>query len=232
MHAAPVRQPGRGGGRRPSPPLLAAAQAARELDGGRHRPTPPTPAQALLAATALLARAGVTCAPSSLPVWAAYPAVGFGDRAALPTLRSDAADRLVGRGRPVTWPLAFLHLVAESARMGLRELDRLEAAAEQGRGLAARADKRSRLPDAIDALLRVPVLTPKALAANARDRAADRDGAAPGTAGEGAGQGGDGQGEFSRVRDVSGVRTVPTPWQTGQGMRFPPTISTPSGAAR
>jgi Fic family protein len=54
--------------------------------------------------------------------------------------------------------------VAESARAGLRELDRLEAAAAKGRGLAADLDKRSRLPDAIEALLRTPVLTPKALA--------------------------------------------------------------------
>jgi hypothetical protein len=100
-----------------------------------------------------------------VPLWAAYPAVGFGDRAALPTLRSDAADRLVDRDQPVTWPLAFLHLVAESARAGLRTLDRLEATAAQGRGLASGGDKRSRLPDAIDALLRSPVLTPKALAA-------------------------------------------------------------------
>jgi hypothetical protein len=44
--------------------------------------------------------------------------------------------------------------------MGLRELDRLEAAAEQGRGLVAGGDRRSRLPDALDALLRVPALTP------------------------------------------------------------------------
>jgi hypothetical protein len=123
----------------------------------------PAPAHALFAATRLVARAGVTRAVF-LPVWAAYPAAGFGDRDHLPTLRSDAADRLVGRDRPVTWPFAFLHLVAESARAGLRELDRLEAAAAKGRGLAADLDKRSRLPDAIEALLRTPVLTPKALA--------------------------------------------------------------------
>jgi hypothetical protein len=124
----------------------------------------PTPLQALLAAIALLARGG-PAGTVFVPVWAAYPAVGFGDRTALPTLRSDAADRLIGRNQPVTWPLAFLHLLAESARMGLRTLDRLEAAAAQGRGLAAGGDKRSRLPDAVDALLRAPVLTPKGLAA-------------------------------------------------------------------
>jgi Fic family protein len=49
--------------------------------------------------------------------------------------------------------------------MGLRELDRLDVAAEKGRELIAAADARSRLPGAIDALLRSPVLTPKALAA-------------------------------------------------------------------
>ena len=52
-----------------------------------------------------------------------------------------------------------------SRKAGLRELDRLEAAAEQGRGVVAGGDKRSRLPDALDALLRTPALTPKALAA-------------------------------------------------------------------
>ena len=80
-------------------------------------------------------------------------------------MRSDAADRLVGRARPVTWPLAFLALVAESARLGLRALERLQSVAEQGRGVVAGGDKRSRLPDALDALLRAPALTPKALAA-------------------------------------------------------------------
>ena len=124
----------------------------------------PSPRHAVLAAVGLLARHG-PARSVFLPVWAAYPAVGFGDRDALPTLRTDAAARLVGWGRPVAWPLALLHLVAESARAGLRELDRLIAAAEQGRGVVAKCDKRSRLPDAVDALLRVPALTPKALAA-------------------------------------------------------------------
>ena len=91
--------------------------------------------------------------------------MGFSPRDALPGLRSDAADRVAGRGRLVTWPLAFLHRVAESARMALRELDRLEAAAAQGREVVAGGDKRARLPDALDALLRTPALTPKALAA-------------------------------------------------------------------
>jgi hypothetical protein len=111
---------------------------------------------------ALLARAKTRAV--FVPVWAAYPAVGCGDANALPTLRTDAVARLLGWGQPVSWPLAFLILVAESARFGLRELDRLEAAPKKGRGVVAGADKRSRLPDALDALLRAPALTPKALA--------------------------------------------------------------------
>ena len=62
------------------------------------------------------------------------------------------------------WPVTFLHLVAEGARSGLRDLDRLVAAATQGRGLTAQVDRRSRLSDALDAALRTPALTPKALA--------------------------------------------------------------------
>jgi hypothetical protein len=142
--------------------LLAALAAPAWLESGI-APLP-TPLQALLAAVCLLARSGA--APGVfVPVWAAYPAVGFGERDALPTLRSDMADRLVGRDRVVGWPLVFLQLVAESARFGLRELDRLLAVAERAQGLVAKMDRRSRLPDAVDAVLLAPVLTPKALAA-------------------------------------------------------------------
>jgi DNA binding protein with HTH domain len=51
------------------------------------------------------------------------------------------------------------------APRGLREPARLETAAAKGRDVLAPADRRSRLPDALDALLRAPVLTPTALAA-------------------------------------------------------------------
>src|SRR5277367_1893979 len=145
------------------PPLLAVARAAQGwMEAGLN--DRPDPLHALLAAIGRHASPGPAHSVF-LTVWAAYPAVGFAARDALPGLRSDAADRVAGRGHPVTWPLAFLHLVAESARMALRELDRLGAAAEQGRGVVAGGDKRSRLPDALDALLRVPALTPKGLAA-------------------------------------------------------------------
>jgi hypothetical protein len=54
----------------------------------------------------------------------------------------------------LTWPVAGLALVAESARLGLRELDRLAATAEKGRAVLAGTDRPSRLADTIDALLR------------------------------------------------------------------------------
>jgi hypothetical protein len=142
--------------------LLAALAAPAWLSAGIA--DLPTPLQALLAAVGLLARSGATSGVF-VPVWAAYPSVGFGERDALPTLRGEVVDRLVGRDRAVGWPLVFLQLVAESARYGLRELDRLLAAAERARGLVAKKDRRSRLPDAVDAVLLSPVLTPKALAA-------------------------------------------------------------------
>ena len=112
----------------------------------------PTPVQAVLAAVYPLARTGPARAVF-VPVWA------------VPRLRSDVADRVVGWAREVAWPVAFLHLVAEGARTGLRELDRLLAIAEQGARLLSRCDRRSRLPDALDAALCTPALTPKALAA-------------------------------------------------------------------
>jgi hypothetical protein len=142
--------------------LLAALAAPAWLESGVA--IFPTPLQALLTAVGLLARSGATSG-IFVPVWAAYPSVGFGERDALPTLRSDMVDRLVGRDRVIGWPVVFLQLVAEGARYGLRELDRLLAVAERAQGLVGKMDRRSRLPDAVDAVLLAPVLTPKALAA-------------------------------------------------------------------
>jgi hypothetical protein len=162
------RRPGRPGAGGPPrlPALVIAAQAAdawMESGIADH----PTSLPAVLAGVCLLAHTGPAHAVF-VPVWAAYPAVAFGDRDALPALRSDVADRLVGWGKAVPWPVTFLHLIAEGARAGLRDLDRLVVAAAQGRGLAAQVDRRSRLPDAADAALRVPVLTPTALALRLR----------------------------------------------------------------
>ena len=187
-------------GRGPRPPLLAGAVAAQAwMESGIIDQA--DPGQALLAGFGRLVRQ----APVRhvfVPVWSAYPAVGFGDRDALPTLRSDTADRLGGWGGTVTWPIACLHLIAESARRGLQELDRLEAAAEQGRGLLARSDRRSRLPDALDALAARAGADAEGAGGSAQDRAADRDRVAADVADGGGGEGGD------RAREFSGVRSV------------------------
>jgi DNA-binding MarR family transcriptional regulator len=58
--------------------------------------------------------------------------------------------------------------VAESARAGLRELDRLSDAAQRGATLTTSLDRRSRLAEVLDAVLRTPALTPKALARQLR----------------------------------------------------------------
>jgi hypothetical protein len=154
---------GAGEGGRPLPPALAAARAAeRWMTAGIVEL--PNPLQALLAAAGLLVGTGAlrTVIP---PLWAAYPTIAQGDADALPRLRSDVAARLPKNPIAPGWLLAFLHLLAEGARIALRELDRLLSVAEQGRALSAGCDRRSRFSHALDAVLRAPVLTPKALAA-------------------------------------------------------------------
>jgi hypothetical protein len=63
------------------------------------------------------------------------------------------------------WLLAFLHLLAEGARTAMRKVDQLLEVAERGRALITDCDRRSRLPAALNAVLRSAVLTPKGLAA-------------------------------------------------------------------
>jgi hypothetical protein len=152
-----VRRPGQGGASLPS--LLAAAWAAQawsEGGGGA--------AQALFGAAALLSRAGVLQAVP-LPFWAAYPAFGHGGgpEDGLPGMRGNAAMPEADKAG-AAWPAAFRHLVREAALAGRRELGRLEAAAERGRVATENLDRRSRLPDALDAALRTPVLTSTRLA--------------------------------------------------------------------
>ena len=56
-------------------------------------------------------------------------------------------------------PVAFCSLFHEAALARLRELGRLEAAAETGWAATAGLDRRSRLPDALDTVLRAPAMT-------------------------------------------------------------------------
>jgi hypothetical protein len=80
----------------------------------------------------------------------------------LPRLHSDVAARLAPDGAP--WPMVFLHLVAEAARFGARTLMRLRQTEAADLSPAADQDRRSRLPVALDFLLRYPALTAPALA--------------------------------------------------------------------
>ena len=86
------------------------------------------------------------------------------------------------------WLLDFLVLLAEGARAAVRQLERLLDAAEQGKALVVGCDRRARLPAALDAVLRRPVLTPKALVRRVGDHAPNRDGAVARAARGGAGQ--------------------------------------------
>lgn len=138
------------------PPLLAAAAAARSWMEAAIVPHP-TPAQALAVAALRLASARI---PAVIPLvaWSGWPGIGRPYQDGLPRVRSG----LVADG--AGWEADFLRLVAESARAGLRELDRLGAAEATGRALAAQSGARSRLGAAVEAVLREPALTPKALA--------------------------------------------------------------------
>ena len=140
------------------PPLLAVALAAQAWaeEGG-------DAAQSLFGAAALLARAGVLRAVP-LPFWAAYPALGRGGGPGegLPEACADASVQ--DADASATWPAAFCRLARQVAFAGLRELDRLEGVAERGRAAADGLDRRSRLPDALDAALRLPALTSTTLA--------------------------------------------------------------------
>ncbi len=60
------------------------------------------------------------------------------------------------------WMAGFLDCVTEAARAATGELDRLQRAEAKGRLLARTA--RSRLPDALDAMLRAPIVTAGGLA--------------------------------------------------------------------
>lgn len=105
----------------------------------------------LVVAAALIACGRLRAIP--LPFWAAIPGRPASQ------WRDDP-----GFGTKPEVMVVALRQIAEAARGGLRELDRLRDAAEAGARLTANLDRRSRLPEAVDAVLRVPALTPTALA--------------------------------------------------------------------
>ncbi len=105
----------------------------------------------LVAAAALVASGRLRAIP--LPLWAAVPGRPASQWRDDPRFGAEPEALIVA-----------LRQVAEAARGGLRELGRLLDAAEAGARLTAGLDRRSRLPDAVDTVLRVPALTPTALA--------------------------------------------------------------------
>jgi len=144
----------------------AALRHVRRLQRHPGEPALPSslrPAPALRQGLAgLLTRAGpVRAVP--LPFWAAAPALASSGPGVLPRLRSDVAARLCPGASP-PWETVFLAMAAEAARVGLRELDRLQRMAAAGARLATGLDRRSQLPAAVGALLREPAVTPKSLA--------------------------------------------------------------------
>lgn len=123
-------------------PSLEEAQGASDWLPERHL------RQFLACALAVRTAGRLQAAP--LPFWSA---VTLGRTAAVVSPRSDAAALV-----------ATLRQVAEGARAGLREVQRLKDAQEKAMALASGLDRRSRLPSAVDAALRTPVITPTALA--------------------------------------------------------------------
>jgi hypothetical protein len=62
----------------------------------------------------------------------------------------------------LAWMAEFLECVTAAAMVGLRELERLLQVEEKGRLLAVTA--RSRLPHAVDAMIRTPIVSARSLA--------------------------------------------------------------------
>jgi hypothetical protein len=125
------------------PALIRAGRAARDW---MNRPgvEPQNPAGFFLAAC--LWRENGARPPISLPFWSA------------PEQRHHRLSLHVG----LAWMAEFLDCVAAAATIGQRELERLRTAEEKGRLLGPTV--RSRLPDALDAILRAPIVTARSLA--------------------------------------------------------------------
>jgi hypothetical protein len=134
-----------------APALLAAARGASAWarGAGEAEPARPAAVQALLIAAVLVKRRG-RLRHVPLPFWCAFTGRMARQR-----------PRLQHPG----WPLAFLTEVAEAARRGLSELDRLNAAADRAAALAARERSHGQAGKAAEIALRQPVMTAAGLAA-------------------------------------------------------------------
>lgn len=125
------------------PVLIRAGQAAREwmnLPGVKE-----SDPEGIFLAACLFCKANRD-APIPLPFWSA----------------PETHHYRLGLKTGIGWMAEFLECVAASALVGLRELSRLNEAEQKSR--AIRSTKRSRLPDAVDAVLRAPIVTTTSLA--------------------------------------------------------------------
>jgi hypothetical protein len=97
-----------------------------------------------------------------------WRASGFGRAVSLPFWLAPEAqlNRLAPRVG-IAWVAGFLECVAAAATAALGDLDRLQAAAEKGQMIAA-PTARSKLPAALEAVLRTPVITAAGLAKTLR----------------------------------------------------------------
>jgi hypothetical protein len=131
-------------GREQGPGLIRAGRAARDW---MNRPpsTEPLSPDGIFLAACLWREKGFG-REISLPFWSA------------PEQRHHRLVLRVG----IEWMVGFLDCVAEAARTAAGELDRLQRAEAKGRSLARTA--RSRLPNALDAVLRAPIVTAGGLA--------------------------------------------------------------------
>ena len=125
------------------PVLIRAGRAARDWIN-RAGVEPHNPAGFFVAAC--LWRAQTVPRPIPLPFWSA------------PELYHHRLSLRIG----LDWMAQFLECVTAAALTGLRELARLLVAEEKRAGI--RGTARSRLPDALDAMLRAPVVTADTLA--------------------------------------------------------------------
>ncbi len=127
----------------PAPLLVRAGHAARDW---MNRPgvEPRSPVGMFLAAA--FWREKGSQRPVPLPFWSA------------PELRHHWLGLHVGLG----WMADFLDCIAAAAKIGLDELERLQRAEEKSRSLGRTA--RSRLPDAVEVVLRTPIVTARDLA--------------------------------------------------------------------
>ena len=209
---AALPAPDRGKADRPPcaalPPLLHAGEAA--LGWMESGATDQPDAIVALAITALLLARSETLQMIPLPFWAAWPALGHPQEEGLPRLRPALARELAGADR-APWAVVFLSLAAEAARACLRELDRLQEAAQAGKKSGRRSIS-ARVHDPLEHALAAaggggtgPGLAgghPAGARGQVGDHAAGGE-PDPRDVGEGrGGAGGDGEGEFSRVRRV------------------------------